>query len=185
MSNIHIREMDFVDLENVTRMIYLSLLDADPERFAAKKKSVIRYFAHDLGQIFENEVPYVLENGFDEIIKNHTFYVATADDKIVGCCGLQEIRYLGDNQDYFGFVRFEPRTLFVLPKYQYQGIGTELFNKVIKDSIKSGAEFVYIRSANRKREIKFYSKRGFKPVDVPWSSEEGYNMILSLKNTRS
>ena len=82
------------------------------------------------------------------------FVVEDAPGKVVGFCdgGRPEYPYPGYDVEIIG--------LYVLPDFQHQGCGTELFQRVAADLRKSGGHSLIVWVLHNSKYRRFYERRG-------------------------
>lgn len=89
------------------------------------------------------------------------YWVALEGGKLVGGCGIYPTDGLPVN--YAELVNF-----CILPDYRGKGIGKKLMAKSFISAIKSGYEYLYLKSIPEfDTALRIYEKVGFKQIDTP------------------
>ena len=95
------------------------------------------------------------------------YYVCEINDKIVGFISA----WISDNTSILDFA--------VIEEYRGKGIGQELFNRLLKDSV--GILTLEVRESN-KLAIKFYQRNGFTAESIRYHYyDDGENAILMVR----
>lgn len=132
----------------------------------------------DIKKVVELEEKYLLESLGEKLLaselseKNNgvSFYVIENDDVVIG--------YIGR---YYFFQEAEVLNFVVDESYQRQGYGQKLFDKMVEDMKDVKKITLEVRASNIKG-INFYTKNGFKQVEVRKKYyKNGEDALLLLK----
>ena len=111
------------------------------------------------------------------------FYVAEKNSKVVGIAGLREApTHLRNHAD-----TSEPAELYIIAsKYQNQGIGNFIGQKIVGEAKKLGfAEILVYSPETHISSWKFYEKLGFKKHGIIKDPDDGYPGMLWKKKLKN
>lgn len=92
--------------------------------------------------------------------EGNSFFLAKEGDKVIGVCTVASLA--GKNQ---------LQSIYVLPEYQGQGVGTLLWQEAQKHFDFTKDTIVQVATYN-KNAIDFYKKLGFQETDKKWPNEK-------------
>jgi N-acetylglutamate synthase-like GNAT family acetyltransferase len=109
----------------------------------------------------------ILSNPEKEIIeKNGFIFFALLEDNVIGTCTLMK----HDNAHY------ELSKMCVTEKYQRNGVGEKLIDKVISKASQLGVEEIALCTNSRlTAAFNLYTKKGFKIIENPVAFNSAYN----------
>jgi ribosomal-protein-alanine N-acetyltransferase len=131
----------------------------------------------DIKQIVDLELKFLGETIGEELLSDsiktpHLYFYVVEDINVIGYIGAY---ILAGQTEILNFVIDE--------KYQRQGLGQKLFDKILEDSKNNKSESVVLEvKVNNQKGIGFYEKNGFKNVNVRKNYyADGTDAYLMLK----
>lgn len=110
----------------------------------------------------------------DQIKENNRVFVAVSDNEIVGYI------FYGKTPNVVYNMAMEVRDIFVLPKYQRQGIGHELFESVRKEIKQLGYKYLIVNCPLNSRCITFFLKFGGEKREIVSKEFGSYQVRCDL-----
>ena len=138
------------DVKQLTNLFYVTWLDTYPNRKYRITASDIRYHYRNM---FKKEEILKRQKDIAHPKKGYHRFIAKIGNKIVGACNV----ILNSEKNKL-------KAIYVLPKYQRQGIGYMLWKKAIKTFNNNKKTIVRVAEYNQKA-ISFYEKLGFKKTN--------------------
>ena len=115
-----------------------------------------------------------VEHLTNQIEENNRIFVAVDDGKIVGFC------FYARRQDERYADSEEIRSIYVLPSYQNQGIGTKLINACIEEIKRLGYHSFIVDVPNGGRCTDFFLKFGGKKRELFSKKIDGYSVMVDI-----
>ena len=109
----------------------------------------------------------------DQINENNRILVAVADGKIVG--SIFYTKCLGE----IYADAWEIRSIFILPSYQRQGIGTKLLNNSMEEIKRMGYDVIVVDVPLGASSMEFFLKLGGVKKDVVLKKIDGYDVSVN------
>ncbi|MBQ8681358.1 MAG: GNAT family N-acetyltransferase [Bacilli bacterium] len=110
----------------------------------------------------------------DQINENNRIFVATSDEVPIGYI------FYAKTQNVIYNAAAEIRSIYILPEFQHQGIGRQLFNKAIEELKKLGYKNLIIYSPLNCQSINFFLKMRGEKREVVSKNTNGYNIKYDL-----
>lgn len=110
----------------------------------------------------------------NRIVENNRIFVALSDDVIVGYI------FYAKAQNVIYDMAAEIREIYILPEYQRQGIGRQLFAKAIEEIKKLGYNSLVLYCPWESKGLGFFEKLGGEKREIITKSVSGYSVIYDL-----
>ena len=124
------------------------------------KESYWDYMPHDYLETRVATVENKIERARNLLETTNTYYVAEIDNKVIGILHYKE----SQNEKYRDYGYLE--SIYVLEKYQGQGIGKELFKIAINGLKELGYNKMYLECLQGNKTINFYKKYSGKIIET-------------------
>lgn len=110
----------------------------------------------------------------DQIVENNRIFVALDDETPIGFI------FYAKTANTFYNAAAEIRSIYILPEYQRQGIGTQLFEKAIQELKQLGFTSLIVQCPLHSEGISFFLQLGGAKKEIVSQNKEGYKVMYDL-----